>query len=117
MGEIQGPDEILMAICAEAPGWFEIDPESGEPMETCAYSKLMQLGYSSQSLARADGKDGKSINYLSQLGYQEAGASTVYPEMQIKTIDLGREQRHKRRSKTRTSYLTSAENRRRRTKN
>ena len=49
-------DEIPMAICAEAPWCFEIDPESGEPLESCVYSKLTQLGYTSDSLAIADGK-------------------------------------------------------------
>ena len=62
MGESQGEDETLMAICAEAPGCFEIDPESGEPMGNCVYSKLIQLGYPSKPLGSADGKDGQSIN-------------------------------------------------------
>ena len=52
----QESDETLMAICAEAPGCFEIDPESGGPMENCVYSKLIQLGYSSTSSARAGGE-------------------------------------------------------------
>ena len=56
MGENQGADETLMDICAEAPGCFEIDPESGDPMGTCVYPKLIQLGYSSQSSVSADAK-------------------------------------------------------------
>ena len=64
MGRARESDETLMAICAEAPGCFEIDPESGEPMANCAYSKLIQLGYSIASLESADKKDGPSINYL-----------------------------------------------------
>ena len=64
-------DGILMVICAEAPGCFEIDPESGEPLESCAYSKLIKLGYTSDSLASADGKDAASINYLYNLIYPD----------------------------------------------
>ena len=73
----QEPEETLMAICAEAPGCFEIDPESGEPMGNSVYSKLIQLGYPGTSLASADGEDGGSINYLYRLVYPgaEAGSS------------------------------------------
>ena len=64
MEHAQESDETPMAIFAEAPWFFEIDPESGEPMANCAYSKLIQLGYSIASLESADKKDGPSINYL-----------------------------------------------------
>ena len=37
-------DATLMSICAETHGWFEMDAESGGPMETCVYEKLIQLG-------------------------------------------------------------------------
>ena len=57
-------DGIPMAICAEAPGRFEIDPESVEPLGRCGYSKLIQLGYTSDSLASAYEKDDTSINLL-----------------------------------------------------
>ena len=57
-------DAILMVICAEAPGCFEIDPESGEPLERCVYSKLIQLGYTSDSPASAGEKDATSINFF-----------------------------------------------------
>ena len=73
----QESGETLMDICAEAPGWFGIDPESGEPMGNCVYSKLTQSGYSSTSLASADGEDGQSINYLYHLVYQGAEAGIV----------------------------------------
>ena len=71
MDEIQGPDGTLMAICAEAPGCLEIDPASGDPVETCVYSKLIQLGNSSQSLASSGEKDGQSTNYLFRLVYPD----------------------------------------------
>ena len=57
-------DETLMSICAETKGWFEMDAESGEPNETCVYARLIQLGYTSQSLASSDEKDGLSMNYF-----------------------------------------------------
>ena len=77
MEHIQESDETLMAICAEASGCFEIDPESGDPIGNCVYSKLIQLGRSSASLASADAKDGQSINYLCHLVYPGAEAGVV----------------------------------------
>ena len=44
MEQIQEMDETLMSIGAETQGRFEIDAESGEPMGTCVYAKLIQLG-------------------------------------------------------------------------
>ena len=64
-------DEILTVICAEAPWCFEIDPESGEPLGSCVYSKLIQLGYTSDSLESADDKDPTSINFLYNLIYPD----------------------------------------------
>ena len=90
MGEIQGSGETLMDICDEAPGCFEIDTESGEPMETCVYSKLIQLGYASQSLASAGEKDGQSTNYLYRLAYPEPEKTVVgkmHPEC-LKLISI-----------------------------
>ena len=66
-----------MSICAETPGCFEMDAESGEPMETCVYAKLIQLGYASQSLASADEKGGLSMNYLRHLARPETDAATA----------------------------------------
>ena len=77
MGRARESDETLMAICAEAPGCFEIDPESGEPMANCVYSKLIQLGYSSTAFACSGGGDGGSINYLYHLVYPEAEAGPI----------------------------------------
>ena len=74
--------ETLMAICAEAPWFFEIDPESGDPMGNCVYSKLIQLVYAITSLASADGKDGQSINYLYHLvcpGAEEGVVDKMHP--------------------------------------
>ena len=62
-------DGIPMVICAAAPGCFEIDPESGEPLESFAYWELTQLGYTSASLASAGGKGATSINFLYGLIY------------------------------------------------
>ena len=64
MEHFQEPGETLMAICAESPGCFEIDPEFGEPMGNCVYSELLQLGYSRTSSASSDEKDGSSINFI-----------------------------------------------------
>ena len=88
MDEIQWPDETLMAICAKAPGCFEIDPESGDPMETCVYSKLIQLGYSSQSLASADEKDGQSMNYLFRLAYPDTPRNETIDKMHPECLKL-----------------------------
>ena len=69
MEEIQDPGKTPMAICDEAPGRLEIDIESGRPIANCAYSKLIQLGYTCHSLASEDEKDGHSTNYLYHLAY------------------------------------------------
>ena len=57
------PGEVPMAICAEAQGRFEMDPESGGHHGNCVYSKLIQLGYNSDSLASADERGANSINF------------------------------------------------------
>ena len=91
MNGIQESGETLMSICAEAPGCFEIDTESGEPMGTCVYSKLIQLGYTSQSLESADGTDGHSMNYLYRLVYPETEARTTIDKMhpeRLKSISI-----------------------------
>ena len=63
MEEIKEPGGTLASICSEAPGCFEIDIEPGEPMGNCDYAKLIQLGYTSNSLESADGEGGHSMNY------------------------------------------------------
>ena len=80
-GETQGPYGALMAICDEEPGFFEIDAESGGPMGTCAYSKLIRLGRASQSLESAGAKDGLSTNYLYHLAQAEILAETAIGKM------------------------------------
>ena len=70
-----------MSICAESPGCFEVDNESGEPMETFVYAKLIQLGCASQSLARSGEEDGLSMNYLARLAHPETDAATTVGEM------------------------------------
>ena len=72
--EILEMGETLMSICAETQGCFEMEAESGEPMETCVYAKLIQLGRTIQSLASADEQGGPSMNYLPQLTHPETDA-------------------------------------------
>ena len=88
MDEIQRSGETLMSICDEAPGCFEIDTESGEPMGTFVYSKIIQLGYKSQSLESADGEDGRSMNYLYRLVYPETEARTIVDKMRPECLKL-----------------------------
>ena len=57
----------LMVICGEALGRFEIDPESVGPLQSCVYSRLIRLGYNSDSLASAVDKHSASVNYLYNL--------------------------------------------------
>ena len=53
-----------MSICAAVQGRFEIDLETGGgPHGNCVYSKLTQSGYTSDSLASAEEKDIRSINF------------------------------------------------------
>ena len=75
MEQIQGMNATLMSICAETPGCFEMDAESGEPMETCVYPKFIQLGRKSQSLDSAEEKEGLSTNYLSHFPHPETEAA------------------------------------------
>ena len=81
-------DAILMVICAEAPGCFEIDPESGEPLGSCFYSKLIQLGYTSDSLESADDKDPTSINYLYNLIYPDCVRDQPLDKMHPECLKL-----------------------------
>ena len=90
MDEIQGGDGNLMAICAEAPWCFGIDPESGDQMETCVYSKLIQLGYSSQSSESAGGGDGRSANYVSHSAYPDTPRNETVGKMQPECLKLAR---------------------------
>ena len=57
-------DDVAMVTCSESPWCFEIDPDSGEPLESCFYSELINLGYTSDSLASADDKDSASIVFF-----------------------------------------------------
>ena len=81
MIQINEIDEALMSICAETQGCFEMDDGSGEPNETCVYSRLIQLGHASQSLASSDEKDGLSMNYLYRLFRPETLAETAIGKM------------------------------------
>ena len=64
------PDDFIMAIFSEISGRFEIDPDSGGPLESCAYSKLINLRRISDSLASAGGGDSGSIVFLYNEGRQ-----------------------------------------------
>ena len=81
MEQIQGMVETLMSICAETPGCFEMAAESGEPMETWVYAKLIQLGYTRQPSASAGEKNGLSMNYLSHLARPDTDAATAIDKM------------------------------------
>ena len=88
MDDVQESGETLMSICAEVPGCFEIDTESGGPMETCVYSELIQLGYAIHSSASADEKDGRSMNYLYHLVYPEIDDKTIIGQMHPECLKL-----------------------------
>ena len=81
-------DGIRAVICAEAPGCIEIDPESEESLGSCVYSKLIQLGYTSDSLASAGDKDATSINYLYNLIYPDCARDQPLGEMYPKCLKL-----------------------------
>ena len=66
-----------MDICGESTGRFEIDPESGEPMGTFCFWKLIRLGCPINSSASAVGGDDQSINYLYRLVYPETPQKEV----------------------------------------
>ena len=81
-------DATLMSICAETQGRFEMDAESSEPMETCVYAKLMQLGHASQSLDSAGEKDGLSTNYLPRLAHHGKDSVRDIGEMHRECLKL-----------------------------
>ena len=88
MDESQGEDATLMAICADAPGCFEIDPKLGRTDGNWVYSKLIQFGYSSQSFASAGEIDGQSINYLHRLVYPETPQNEAVDKMRPECLKL-----------------------------
>ena len=55
-------DEVLMNICSATQGCFEIDLDTNEPHGNCAYSKLIQAGYTSDGWCSAGEIDVNSIN-------------------------------------------------------
>ena len=73
--------DVLMVICSESPVCFEIEPESGEPLESCVYSKLINLGYTSDSLACDDDKGSESIVSLYKASYPNHDASVTINKM------------------------------------
>ena len=68
-----------MNICAETQGCLESDPETSEPAENCAYSKLIAAGFSSDILCSAGEKDSNSINFLHNRVYPEHLANEREP--------------------------------------
>ena len=111
MIQISEIDETLMYICAETQGRFDMEAESGEPNGTFAYARLIQLGYTSQSLGSAGEKDGLSMNYLYHLAHPETPEGTnvgkkhpewlqlisIIQKMQTKNFHHNIEQRRKQR--------------------
>ena len=89
MIQISEIDETLMSICAETQGRFEMDAESGDPNGTFACARLIQLGYTSQSLDSAGEKDGLSMNYLYRLARPETPAETAIGEMHPECLKFG----------------------------
>ena len=64
-------DEVLTNMCSATQGCFEINLDTNEPHGNCVYSKLIQAGYTSDSLCSAGEKDAHSINYLRNLVHPE----------------------------------------------
>ena len=69
MDLINEKDEILMPICVETQGGFEMDPESGEPIGNCVFARVSQSGCASASLASADERDVPSLECIYRSAY------------------------------------------------
>ena len=77
-----------MSICAETQGRFELDPESGEPNANSFCSRLVRALYTSSSLARADGKDPPSMDFLYRLVYTYTGPARAINKMKPDCLEL-----------------------------
>ena len=66
-----------MSICVETQGRFEMDPDSGEENGNCVFARLCQAGYTSASLASADGRDVPSLEYPYRFVYTERDQQIV----------------------------------------
>ena len=71
MEEIHGLGGTLMDICAEAPGFFGIETESGEPMGTLRLFKVNSIRVHKPVFGKCGRRDGQSMNYPYHLVYQE----------------------------------------------
>ena len=80
MGIINEKDATLTSICADAPGPFELNPDSGEPNANCAFAKLSQEGRTGASAESDDGKDPESLEYLCNLGYNIDKLNKMRPD-------------------------------------
>ena len=95
--------DVLMVICSEISWCFEIDPDSGGHLESCAYSKLINLGYNSDSLPCAGGKDTESIVFFykkARSNYDETDAINKMRPRMSKISD------HKTKCKLKRDILT-----------
>ena len=81
MGQINESDETLMAICAEAQGCFELDPESIEPSGNCVFARLIREGYASSSLASADEKGALSMDLYTARSTPKTDPDTAINKM------------------------------------
>ena len=88
MNQINERDETPMSICAETQGRFELDPESGEPNANSFCSRLVRALYTSSSLARADGKDPPSMDFLYRLVYTYTGPARAINKMKPDCLKL-----------------------------
>ena len=88
MNKINERDETLMSICAATQGWSDLDPESGEPNANSFCSRLVRALYTSSSLARADGKDPPSMDFLYRLVYTYTGPARAINKMKPDCLEL-----------------------------
>ena len=88
MYQINERDDAPLSICAETQGRFELDPESTEPNENCAFSRLIQAGYNCSSLASSDERGALSIGFLYRAVYPEKDTSTAINKMQPDCLEL-----------------------------
>ena len=79
-----------MNICAETQGFLEIDPDTSDPLENCAYSKLVAAGFSSDILCSAGEREAQYINFRQNLVYPERTANGGAPlgKMHPKCLSL-----------------------------
>ena len=65
---------MVKSICADKPGRYQLDGESGEPGVDCCYSELIENGHTAISLVGADGENAPPRN---------ACEARSFPEMRL----------------------------------